>query len=511
MATGLPPRPHLEHLRRQARELQRALNAGDATAMARAAPYRVGTGATLAQAQLVLARECGQPSWPALTRAVAEARSVQADDAAADDAFAAAWLKLALGHGYERPRPALAWAQLHSRSRPGGEAGLAVALASGDLVAVQGALPAARVNRPIGPLRAAPLVHVAFSGLARLPAAQPGLLAVLRWLLQAGADPDTRWASAGSPEPLPVLYGATAHAGSAAFVQALLDAGAEPNDNESLYHATEQADRGIVAALVAAGARWAGTNALFRQLDHDDLPGLQQALALGADPNELSPSIGQRPLQHAVLRGRALPFLQALHAAGADPAATDRLGLALAPYALRTGRRDVLEWLQALGVPGVAALSPAEQLVAACAAADGDAARAVLAAHPGLLQRLDRHALALLPEQAQRGERASVRVMLELGWPVAVKGPWEASALNQAAFRGDAAMVALLLRHGARWHETNGYGGDALGSCLHAGVNEPVPGGDYAEVLRLLLADGAPRPEPTAAWPEPMRAVLAAG
>jgi hypothetical protein len=39
-------------------------------------------------------------------------------------------------------------------------------------------------------------------------------------------------------------------------VQRLLAAGADPNDNESLYHAVEQDDRRIVAALVAAGARW---------------------------------------------------------------------------------------------------------------------------------------------------------------------------------------------------------------------------------------------------------------
>ena len=45
------------------------------------------------------------------------------------------------------------------------------------------------------------------------------------------------------------------------------------------------------------------------------------------------------------------------------------------------------------------------------------------------------------------------------------------------------------------------YGGNALGSCLHAGVNEPVPGGDYAAVLSLLLAAGAPVPQPEPHWP----------
>ncbi|HRD98267.1 MAG TPA: hypothetical protein PLA97_17935, partial [Rubrivivax sp.] len=61
----------------------------------------------------------------------------------------------------------------------------------------------------------------------------------------------------------------------------------------------------------------------------------------------------------------------------------------------------------------------------------------------------------------------------------------------------------------ARWHEPNGFGGNALGSCLHAGTNEPVAGGDYAAVLRLLLADGAPAPQPAGHLPEALQAVIA--
>ena len=55
----LPDHPHLDHLRRQARDLHRALKRGDDAALQRAAPYRVDVGASLAQAQLVLARGYG--------------------------------------------------------------------------------------------------------------------------------------------------------------------------------------------------------------------------------------------------------------------------------------------------------------------------------------------------------------------------------------------------------------------------------------------------------------------
>ena len=134
-------------------------------------------------------------------------------------------------------------------------------------------------------------------------------------------------------------------------------------------------------------------------------------------------------------------------------------------------------------------------------------ARAARAEQPRLLEQLGPMDLRLLPEQAQRGQIASVRLMLALGWPVSVPGPWDASALNQAAFRGDVKLVALLLAHGAWWNERNGYGGNALGSCLHAGVNEPVPGGDYAAVLSLLLAAGAPVPQPEPHWPDALATV----
>jgi len=70
-----------------------------------------------------------------------------------------------------------------------------------------------------------------------------------------------------------------------------------------------------------------------------------------------------------------------------------------------------------------------------------------------------------------------------------------------------APISALLLAHGAWWNERNGYGGNALGSCLHAGVNEPVPGGDYAAVLSLLLAAGAPVPQPEPHWPDALATV----
>jgi hypothetical protein len=68
---GLPSRPDLDQLRRQARELLRAAEAGQPAAIARI--RLVSPALTLSAAQLALAREYGFRSWPAL-RAEAEIR-----------------------------------------------------------------------------------------------------------------------------------------------------------------------------------------------------------------------------------------------------------------------------------------------------------------------------------------------------------------------------------------------------------------------------------------------------
>lgn len=490
MTRTLPPRPHPDHLRAQARDLLAAWRAGDAAALARAAPYRVGPQPRLAHAQLVLAREHGFASWTQLLHEVERRQAAALDDAAFTDRV----LALALGRGWDAPQPARALAL--AQTRPAARRPPAVALALGERVPTDPHAPLAGL---------APLALVAFSALARLDACRDALLAAAHTLLAQGADANAVLHDGGVD--LPLLYGAVARAQSLPLVQALLAAGAEPNDGESLYHATEQADPRFVAALVAAGARWAGTNALLRLLDREDLPALAQALALGADVHERGPG-GRTALHHALLRGRSAAVVARLLAAGADPRLADDDGLDAFAHARRLGDAEVLAALGPAPSAG-RALAPAEALLAACAAADEAAARPLLAADPGAIVRLPPAALRLLPDQAQRGRLASVRLMLALGWPVDVAGDWEASALNQAAFRGDAAMVRLLLEHGARWHERNGFGGDALGSCLHAAANQPLPAGDYAAVLGLLLADGAPPPDEADGLPDELQAVLA--
>jgi hypothetical protein len=80
----LPVRPDLEQLRRQAKDLLRAIHQGDATALADLAQFHPDTinpaSAKLADAQLVLARSYGAPSWMRLVQSCELIDAIWRDD-----------------------------------------------------------------------------------------------------------------------------------------------------------------------------------------------------------------------------------------------------------------------------------------------------------------------------------------------------------------------------------------------------------------------------------------------
>ena len=80
----LPVRPNLEQLHRQAKELLRAIHAGDAGAIAELREHHPDSinpsSAKLADAQLVLARSYDASSWTRLVHAVNLADAIWRDD-----------------------------------------------------------------------------------------------------------------------------------------------------------------------------------------------------------------------------------------------------------------------------------------------------------------------------------------------------------------------------------------------------------------------------------------------
>ena len=390
-----------------------------------------------------------------------------------------------------------------------GDPWLACAVGDAGRVAAMTRTDPAWVNRPGGPLSLPPLVAVTHSSLVRVADRREGLLRCARALLDAGADPDQSVGSRYPPAsleapaarfPLSALYGAAGRNHEPALVRMLLDAGANPDDGESLYHALESHE--CTRLLLDAGARVVGSNALYRALDLDDVGIVELLLAHGADPNE--PAAGPptsecgTPLLWAIRRRRSPAHVAALLRAGADARARTPAGIDAHRLALRYGRVNVAAMLPSDDT----ALAPAEQLVAACARGDGAAAAALLAAHPGLVAALSDADRALLPELAAAGAADAVRLMVRVGWPIGTPGgDWSASALNHAVFRGDAPLARFLLANGAHWTERHGFGGDVRGTLAWASTNRPVPDGDWVGCARALRAHGLPpaRPDPAVA------------
>lgn len=483
----LPASPDLSHLKKQAKQLLRAAAAGDAAALGRfaaALPAQPPLAALrLHDAQSVLAREHGFRSWTELKRYVEWKRTDLA-------ARLKAWLAWVYeGNARERRLAIRMLAEQPDvfASDPW------LACAAGDEAAVRRALSddAAWVNRPGGALGMPPLVAVTHSGLIREEGFAPRLLACAGLLLRHGADVDARWTDPNWPDwPFSALYGAAGRTHHAGMTELLLAAGANPDDNESLYHSVEASDSACTRLLLVAGARVTGTNAIAHVLDYDKLEDLQLMLRHGGDPNE-------RPwLHHAILRGRSLAHVQALVEAGADLRARDGEGISLYRWAQARGRLDVVGMLRAAGIEEP--LTQEEEFVAACTRGDDAAARAILERLPDIVARLSPGQLQIMPELAGLGAHAAVRTMLALGWPREVKAGWDATALNLAVFQGDAAMARLLLTAGADWRTPHGYGDTVLGTLSFAsqadGVGEPAPR-DYPGCARALVEHGVPLAE----------------
>ena len=518
----IPPRPDIGQLKKQAKDLLALYRRGDPAAMQRlreSLPTARGKedkdllamSLRLHDAQSCLARECGVPSWADL-QLFALARRALADDS---NVAVRHWLRMVyagdVAGGNNAHRPAVAARLLIDNPALLGDDPY-LACAVGDESALRRAtvLDPAWVHRAGGPLRLPPLVAVTHSGLASQPGFRERLRDCARFLLGAGASPNqfigNRWPPASLEAPsdterLSALYGAAGKAFDPELTRLLLDAGADPNDGESLYHSLEAP--ACAQLLLEAGARIAGSNAMYRALDLDDASVLQLLLTHGGDPNEppLGPPTAEwgSPLLWAIRRGRSLAHFQALLAAGAKVGAHTQDGVPAHTLALRFGRPDVAALLERAGA-GDAPLAADEAFVAACARGDADAARALQAAHPQLIDALDDARLRMLPELAAQGCNEAVKAMVACGWPLEIRGgDIDASALNHAVFRGDAALTHFLLAHGADWRTLHGFGDNVCGSLSWASLNRPVKDGDWAGCARALCAHGLPpaRPDPS--------------
>jgi hypothetical protein len=510
----LPDRPNPDHLKKQAKDLLRSYRSGDPDAIARfgralpsarhlSADDIVTRAFRLHDAQSCVAREYGFASWDELTIHV-EAQSLTRGDRAGR---LRGWLALAYGGDVTgslnpaRPRVA-ARALLEAPDLAAVDPYVACASGNAGALEQMAGVDPGWVNRPGGPFKLPPLIAVTHSRLGQLPEFRDRLYRSAQFLLQAGADPNqaisNRFppASLEAPDaeaPLSALYGAAGVNRDPALTKLLLDAGADPNDGESLYHALENLD--CTRLLLLRGAHVPGTNALRRSLDMADPAALELLLAHGGDPNE--PASGPPtsewgpPLLRGIALRRSLRHIEALLAAGADPSARTPAGISAYRLAQQVGMPEAAGILGAAGA--AEPLSEEEEFVAACARGDAAEARRIQARRPDLPGSLPAAQLRLLPDTVAWGSNLGVRVMVELGWPIAARGgDWKASALNLAVFRGDAGLTEFFLANGASWREEHGHGDNVVGTLSWASINEPVEGGDWAGCAQALVAHGFP-------------------
>lgn len=528
--TRSPDRLNLEYLKKQAKELIRGYRNRDAAAFARfrqALPAAAGRNddeiaalqLRLHDAQSCVARDLGFVSWSDLKQYV-EAQSALQD---AHAARVLRWLGLVyagdVDGSFNRANPRVAIRVLAEHPElVAGDPYLACAIGDEDALRRTTAADPAWVNRPGGPLQLPPLVAVTHSGLLQVAEFRERLHRCARGLLAAGADPNqrifSRWTpgSLSAPDehnPLSALYGAAGTNHDPALSQLLLEAGADPNDGESLYHSLE--NPACTRLLLEHGARITGTNALYRSLDLETADALELLLRHGGDPNEPAgnPPLTDwgSPLMWAIRRRRSRRHIEALLDAGADPMVGTPNGVSAYRLALQFGLGEVAEVLRGRGA--AEAIPDDEQFIAACARGDAAEARRIHARRLDLPAALSEAQLRVLPDMVAEGGDEAARLMVELGWPIAVRGgDWDGSALNHAVFRGNAQLTRFLLEHGASWTEEHGFGDNVTGSLSWASLNAPVEGGDWAGCARALMDHGLPDATRDPADPD---AVLIAG
>lgn len=479
-----------DQLRRAAKALRKAWTVGSPDARARVAAVLPGIDRLRhADALHVIAREAGYDSWPklkfiedsrALTRAEQARRLGQA---------------LYLGQ---------AWVveSLMSKTPDLGRTSLGLACALYDIEDVRRRLardPGAAARDSEG---RTPICHLAFSRYHQIAGAEADMLRVADALREAGADVnDGLPAGTDTDHKLSVLYGAIGHGNNMALAEWLLDHGADPNDNESLYHATELGHRGGVRLLLSHGARVEGTNALLRALDFDDTEAVALFLAAGADPAAPvaehpsgEPPMVQRALHQAARRMCSAQTAQLLIDHGADLSAVD-FGHSAYALARIHGNRAVAEVIAAAG--GDTRLTEVEAQLAR--AADGPV-------RPGDwidMARLSTELRCLLCRMAGRkGALSHMKRLVEMGFDPNATEEMGLTPLMLAGWEGQDEVFAFFLTQRPDLGHVNAYGGTLIETILHGAANCPQRASrDHIGCMEQALHFGAALPRDLIAAP----------
>jgi ankyrin repeat protein len=524
----LPSRPNLEQYKKQAKELVRNCSVGVNDALERVRRHNPksptslgapgldfetwdsansGNRVSLTDAQLVIAREHGFDSWPKFAAHITKLnleRSVQALDDPVAAFIRAACVPREDSHSsgtldeaemIVARYPHVAGANIYTASIRADEGGVCEFLSR----------DAASAAAKGGPYGWDALTHLCFSRYLRLDTARSdAFVRTARALLDAGASANSGWYEMiDYPNPRPVLesaiYGAAGIAHHAGLTRLLLDYGADPNDEETAYHAAEGYDHGALKVLLESGKlNDAGlTTLLLRKADWHDTGGIRVVLEHGADPNAMT-RWGKTALHQALQRDNRLANIALMLDYGADPALTNHLGQSSTEIAARRGRDDVLRLVTERGIEWK--LEGVDRLIAACAIADDGAIDMIKKEEPALLAQLLSLGGTLLAEFAGNGNTEGVRRLLDLGVdPAALfregDGYWDlarnSTALHSAAWRMWPDMVKLLIERGTPVNAQDAKGRTALTLAVKACVDSYWKDRRTPEPVEALLKAGA--------------------
>ncbi|MEM7254579.1 MAG: ankyrin repeat domain-containing protein [Pseudomonadota bacterium] len=441
-------RLNFEQLRKQAKDLKRALSNGESLERLRALPRAVGltdkqlakAPISLALAQRVIALESGYLSWASLKHTL-EARASEAT-------LHAAILRAVLQNNHRQLRDLISRDGLVSRV----QADVALALALGRLPP---SLSRATVNETLPPFDWTPLLYLTESMWQTSgdlltddssELADEQRRATVRALLAMGADPNVGRREDDSVRGFrTALGGAVACLQDAEMVSALLDAGALVSDGPSLWegsayhHAVRLKRLDIVERLLdAEPPHWHNCHALPQCFEWNDMGWVDRLLAAGADPNW---TMGRRShsgngLAEALMWNCDIGIIERLLDARANPNFRDRDGLTPLNVAWRLARTDAIESLRNAG--GDAAISEVDRWIGSCW-------RNEAASVPNEIRPSDHPWLVLAARLGKTETVAALAEGLELdGWDHAGD-----TALHVAASVGDLSMVENLLTAGA--------------------------------------------------------------
>jgi ankyrin repeat protein len=156
--------------------------------------------------------------------------------------------------------------------------------------------------------------------------------------------------------------------------------------------------------------------------------------------------------------------------------------------------------------------SPQEvKLSQACRLGDEQLFRAMLASRPNMVANLSPQEAREIADAAQNNNTNAVRLMLSAGWPVDARGEYDMTPLQWASWHGNAEMVREILRYHPQLELSCDHSITALGCALHGSMNGwHRDTGDYAATVEALVHAGAKAPKvtPELEASEPVRDLL---